>query len=238
MEPGGWSSRPFAALSARALRCSASHVSPRTPAPRSAVVRTSISSLTPTTDGCGRSVGRTRDGRWSPCRFRSVRMPSRAFRAPLRGYARRSGIENGILSREQPLVERFSDTSWTTQRVAPANAPDETLSGLLSGVSCTSATSCVAVGWSGDAGPALVEAWNGLSWVAQPTSARVCPHRSSCLSSPLSGVSCSSPVACTAVGYAVDRPRTYTAPWRCASRRAPGRRRWCPIRPSLGTGAS
>jgi hypothetical protein len=60
--------------------------------------------------------------------------------------------------------------------------------GMLLGVSCTSASDCIAVG-SGD----LVEHWNGKSWKAMQNA----PDANG---SSLFGISCKSPRACTAVG--------------------------------------
>jgi hypothetical protein len=66
-------------------------------------------------------------------------------------------------------------------------------SGALSGVSCTSATACTAVGSYDNV--TLAEAWNGTKWSLEPTANPNGSQRSS-----LSGVSCTSATACTAVG--------------------------------------
>ena len=58
--------------------------------------------------------------------------------------------------------EIWNGTSWV---LGPTpKSPGGTESGSLEGVSCVSATDCVAVG-------AAVEAWNGTSWSIQPTAA-------------------------------------------------------------------
>jgi hypothetical protein len=98
------------------------------------------------------------------------------------------------------LAEAWNGTKWS---VEPTPHPTESKRSSLSGVSCPSATACVAVGsYDNSAGdPAtLAEAWNGTSWVIQPT-----PHPQTTKGSPLvrlglSGVSCTSATACTAVG--------------------------------------
>jgi hypothetical protein len=90
---------------------------------------------------------------------------------------------------------RWNGTSWSIQ---PAPIPAGATSSELTGVSCTSTTACTAVGdfTSSDNGPeaTLVERWNGTSWSIQPTPNPTGPG------SYLSGVSCTSPTACTAVG--------------------------------------
>ena len=63
----------------------------------------------------------------------------------------------------QTLVETFNGGAWSI-----AASPSSSLSQLnvLNGVSCTSATSCVAVGdyFNGTANQTLVETFNGGAW--------------------------------------------------------------------------
>jgi hypothetical protein len=101
-----------------------------------------------------------------------------------------------------PLAERWNGTSWSVQKPpAPAHAEYADLTGL----SCVSATACVAVGnYRTKAGlnstvDTLAETWNGTSWAIQPT-----PNPAGDQVSGLSGVSCTSATACTAVGFAGD----------------------------------
>ena len=97
---------------------------------------------------------------------------------------------------QQTLAERWNGTIWATQ-VTPN--PSGATSSMLTGVSCTAATACTAVG-SFATGPAvkptraLVERWNGTSWTTQTA-----PAPSGATSTSLSGVSCEA-TACTAVG--------------------------------------
>jgi len=92
---------------------------------------------------------------------------------------------------ETPLAETWNGTTWAVQPTPAVRGPVN----VLSGVSCTSARSCVAVGLSNDDDPnaPLMETWNGTAWaitsVPDPTG-----------DSFLSGVSCTSATACTAVG--------------------------------------
>jgi hypothetical protein len=94
-----------------------------------------------------------------------------------------------------PLAERWNGRSWTLQSVPSAG--NEGIP--LAGVSCPTARSCTAVGLAnynpltGGKSP-LAERWNGHRWRIQPTPQIGNPG------SQLSGVSCSSPSACTAVG--------------------------------------
>ncbi|HEY2130102.1 MAG TPA: hypothetical protein VGH77_23260 [Streptosporangiaceae bacterium] len=85
------------------------------------------------------------------------------------------------------LAERWNGKSWAIQPT-PNPAPGS----LFGGVTCTSASFCVAVG-GGPAGVrTLAERWNGRSWAIQRT-----PNPSQ--GGGLAAVSCTSTVACTAV---------------------------------------
>ena len=92
------------------------------------------------------------------------------------------------------LAERWNGRSWAVMNLArPAGAT----SAGLTGVSCTSAVACTAVGW--DYGPGvngtLAERWNGRTWSIQPTPS---PGNEGV---PFAAVSCGSATSCTAVGY-------------------------------------
>ena len=87
-----------------------------------------------------------------------------------------------------PLAEQWNGTTWSVQSApSPAGATDSE----LHAISCNSASSCLAVGFSG--AQALAEEWNGTTWTIQPT-----PTPAG--GSELDGVSCSAPGDCTAVG--------------------------------------
>ena len=81
---------------------------------------------------------------------------------------------------------------WVLQPV-PVPLPKWKTS-VLTGVSCSSASRCMAVGWQASAGP-LAESWNGTAWTILPT-----PIPATALEATFAGVSCSSASACTAVG--------------------------------------
>jgi hypothetical protein len=99
-------------------------------------------------------------------------------------------------SAELTLAERWDGTSWAIQATPnPTGAADT----LLEAVSCPTATACTAVGitTSPTSNPAAVaEAWNGVTWVVQPTSS---PAKAQ--ATELSGVSCVTAATCTAVGH-------------------------------------
>ncbi len=110
------------------------------------------------------------------------------------------------------LAERFNGTTWSPQGVpAPSGEPVES----LAGVSCPSASSCIAVGGAtsfvtGAAGPVAAR-WNGSTWTDQPT-----PPQPGGF---LNAVSCSGPASCVAVGTpgtgtsaALARPSRDTIP--------------------------
>jgi hypothetical protein len=106
-----------------------------------------------------------------------------------------------ILARSGRVVtraERWNGRSWRVQATPnPAGAGHS----QLNGVSCASATACIAVGYyyngSNPAFPdtTLAERWNGKSWKIQAT---LNPGPES---NNLYGTSCTSATACTAVGY-------------------------------------
>ena len=94
------------------------------------------------------------------------------------------------------LAERWNGTSWAIQ-VTPS--PSGAKTSVLGGVSCPAPASCTAVGHflnSADGGETLAERWNGTAWTIQIT-----PNPSGATDSYLTGVSCASISACTAVGY-------------------------------------
>jgi len=85
------------------------------------------------------------------------------------------------------LIEQWDGTTWS--RVPSPNLAGAT-SSALHGVSCASATDCVAVGGSGTH-IALIEQWDGTTWSIVPSPNPV---------GDLVGVSCSSDTSCFAVG--------------------------------------
>ncbi len=102
-------------------------------------------------------------------------------------------------ARSRSLAERWNGHSWIVVAMPPTGAADT----YLTGVSCSSADACTAVGYTqpgqGLAYPAsmLVERWNGSTWEFQSL-----PRPSgSGLTAYLLGVSCPSATRCVAVGF-------------------------------------
>jgi hypothetical protein len=94
------------------------------------------------------------------------------------------------------LGEAWNGTSWTIETTPD---PPGATNSYLDGVSCTSPDACAAVGsYENSSGVVvtLAEAWSGTSWSIETT-----PDPSGATASYLAGVSCTSPDACTAVGY-------------------------------------
>ncbi len=93
------------------------------------------------------------------------------------------------------LAERWNGKKWSIQ---PTPNPSGAAVSALSGVSCTTASACIAVGVSTTGSGVrvtLAERWNGTTWRIQRT-----PNPAGARGSFLNGVSCASPSACTAVG--------------------------------------
>lgn len=109
------------------------------------------------------------------------------------------GVAAGVVGRGSAsfgLVERRSGSTWSIVRSPRGDGQD-----ILRGVSCLTASDCMAVGLAGFqeagvGGRVLVERWNGSSWsfVKAPTPAG---------GGSLAAVSCVSRSDCTAVGQTV-----------------------------------
>jgi hypothetical protein len=101
-------------------------------------------------------------------------------------------------------AELWNGKTWT---VVPTPAPGSGDSITLGGVSCVSATSCTAVGFSQDSAgnnTTVVESWNGKVWAAE-TAAKP----SGATSATLDGISCASASACMATGSYKKAADTY-----------------------------
>lgn len=93
----------------------------------------------------------------------------------------------------EALAERWNGTRWAIEPTPHPAASTE-----LGAVSCTSATTCIAAGSSGPAAGIsvpLAARWKGGRWQVQTT-----PSPRGYIYIPLTGVSCTSQAACTAVG--------------------------------------
>jgi hypothetical protein len=107
------------------------------------------------------------------------------------------GSAVGRSGRSRPLAERWDGSRWSVQPTPAVSGA----AGYLAGVSCASVAACVAVGYTGEragsAGVALAERWDGHRWRIERTVRPIGAQASF-----LSGVSCTGPRACTAVGFA------------------------------------
>jgi len=95
----------------------------------------------------------------------------------------------------RPLTERWNGTRWT---ILTTPNPVGSVQTFLGGISCTSPSACTAVGEQHSASGiarTAAERWNGTAWTVQPT-----PNPSGTQSAIFSGVNCTAPSACLAVG--------------------------------------
>lgn len=104
----------------------------------------------------------------------------------------------------EPLAEAWDGSTWTIQSTPD---PVTTQASDLASVSCTSASSCTAVGQYGSGTvpnfgelQTLAEVWDGTSWTIATT-----PDPSSTGNNALAGVSCGAIDTCTAVGDNQDQ---------------------------------
>ena len=105
----------------------------------------------------------------------------------------------------EPLAEQWNGAYWAEQRPPTPEGFGDT---YLAGVSCTSAKACIAVGFGVapyhdgcDECVTMAEGWNGKSWTVLPTPAVAKDFASSYLED----VSCTSPNACIAAGFALGK---------------------------------
>jgi hypothetical protein len=91
------------------------------------------------------------------------------------------------------FAERWNGTSW---KIETTPQPSGAKISQFNGVSCASATSCIAVGSTSEpTDNMLAEIWNGTSWTLMST-----PNPAGGSSSYLGSVSCTAVAACTATG--------------------------------------
>jgi hypothetical protein len=95
-------------------------------------------------------------------------------------------------------AKRWNGTAWTSETIAPPNGASTS---KLSGVTCLSASDCIAVGTvveEEQGKQALLASWNGSSWATAPIPAE------GVSSSELKEIACTSSSACVAVGSSRD----------------------------------
>lgn len=127
----------------------------------------------------------------------AVTIPSGGTESSLRGVACSSatvctavGGYKDSSGTEVSLAERWNGAEWAIQ--ATPN-PSGALKSTLEGVSCTSSSTCTAVGWYENSASerwSLAERWNGKEWSLQSTPSATgeieadevsCPSRTSCV---------------------------------------------------------
>jgi hypothetical protein len=106
---------------------------------------------------------------------------------------------------EEPLAELWNGSYWAVE--TPPSIPGPTGAAVLTGVSCPSASLCVAVGGSSESGDTAVselspfaEVWNGTGWTVLPTPSAPSTVAGVGAGRELSSVSCLPTTACIAVG--------------------------------------
>jgi hypothetical protein len=111
-------------------------------------------------------------------------------------------IHSTTTQKRKTLIESWNGTSWSV--VKSPNRDSHTDTNQLNGISCLSATDCVAVGSSQGlkTGPArtLIETWNGSSWSITRS-----PDKGAALDNRLNGITCLTGTDCAAVGDSGDR---------------------------------
>jgi hypothetical protein len=118
-----------------------------------------------------------------------------AVSCPASGFCMAVGeVELGA-NTQTTLAEQWNGHNWL---VTPLAHPRGVTNSFLTGVSCSSAQACTAVG--SEYGPsisnyALAERWNGSRWAVQVTPS------AGTEGVPFAAVSCASATSCTAVGY-------------------------------------
>ncbi len=131
----------------------------------------------------------------NPLELDAVSCPSSTACIAVGGYVTASEFETS-------LAERWNGTRWATQST-PIPTDAEAV-GDLSGVSCSSAEACTAVGFYENSSGyvTLADRWNGTHWTIEPTTN---PSGVTFVTftpvNELQAVSCPSSNSCTAVGY-------------------------------------
>jgi hypothetical protein len=146
------------------------------------------------------SPGGTIAERWNGKKWTLQRSPNAVYGSSLSGVSCTAANACTAVGSYQPdpeyqrfatLAEAWNGKKWSAE--VPPNPPGRTASSL-SGISCTAANACVAVGtyYHSSAGyVTLVDAWNGTSWEVKRAPTEI---------GALYGVSCASAKACAAVG--------------------------------------
>jgi hypothetical protein len=152
--------------------------------------------------------------RWNGVRWAIQTTPSVAENTDLTGVSCPSrrlctavGIWSSLEGPPELFAERWNGVRWASQDTpTPADAAGVN----ISGVSCASNDACTAVGQQVGPGALFADRWNGASWAIQSPPS---PAGTSTSDGTLSGVSCASPSACTAVGSGADAEQWNGVTW-------------------------
>lgn len=114
---------------------------------------------------------------------------------------------HGTARSPSTVVLRWNGKTWADVPV-PRPASDS-----LSAIWCGSATWCLAVGDTHRNAPdsksaPLAELWDGHGWTILPV-----PYQANTIQSSLTGIDCTSPAACTAVGFYTTTNASYSPPY-------------------------
>jgi hypothetical protein len=152
----------------------------------------------------GASDGRPLAERWNGTRWSVMNTPDvgpggsalSAVSCTGNGTCMAAGSRTDSGGTQVTLAEKWDGSSWS---MSPSVNPSGSVGSSLDGVSCTSPTSCIAVGSSvASGGPylALAEHWDGSGWTLMTTAN---PDGTSV--NQLGDISCATDASCIAVGW-------------------------------------
>lgn len=179
-------------------------------APLGGVSCTSASACTAIGPGATQGDNRPHAERWNGTRWTSQSVPSQggsagfaAVSCPSARACTAVGNADGVNGGQQALAERWNGRAWAIQ---PTSNPRVAQPNGFTGVSCATIRQCEAVGFvtsqdnpAGDFGAPIAARWNGSKWGLQHPG--MYPGS---VASSLAAVSCSSAIACIAVGDKSD----------------------------------
>jgi hypothetical protein len=105
------------------------------------------------------------------------------------------GMQQSKTGAYATLVENWNGSGWA---IEPSPSPSGGGEAFLTGVSCTAANACMAVGVHGNPNIGFAERWNGTAWSLVPT-----PNLSA-IQYGVGSVACTSATSCVAVGFYIQ----------------------------------
>ena len=147
---------------------------------------------------------------------------------------------NGVSEVLETFASRWNGNRWSQQTTVNAPGGTGRQGGTLHGVSCISATACIAV-WGiclrppgGELYATLAERWNGIQWTVLPTPTLPDGAGSFGFTLGLNAVSCTSADFCISVGLLTIQIATTRCRWQSAGMAPRGRSRPSPAPPAAG----